>query len=107
MEQLLHLLFQIEAIESSLHAAQGREAEDRQAELRLLLDQLPKPFRDQYEWLRTWTSYPIARLRNRACTGCGAIYPEDHAFVVANESKVTYCEHCLRILLLRDLALVA
>lgn len=110
MESVLQILFEIEAIESDLKAGQEGQAEEsqgRQAQLNLLLDQLPKPIRDQYQWLRTWTPYPIARLRNRACTGCGGTYPESHAFVAANEPQVTHCEHCLRILLLRDLALVA
>ncbi len=103
----LHILFQIEAIESALHDTQGGDATERQAEIDLLLEQLPQSLRDQYRWLRTWTFYPLARLRNRACTGCGGTYPEKHAFVVTNEPRVTYCEHCLRILVLRDLALVA
>jgi predicted nucleic acid-binding Zn-ribbon protein len=87
-------------------AQEGRPEEARAA-LILLLDELPQAIRDQYQWLRTWTFYPIARLRNRACTGCGGTYPESHAFVVGDEKKVTHCEHCLRILVLRDLALVA
>ena len=107
MESLISLLFQIESIESALAGHQALDADQARAELSLCQAQLPKPIRDQYEWLRTWTCYPIARLRNRSCTGCGAHYPEDHAFVVANETRVTYCEHCLRILLIRDLGLVA
>jgi predicted nucleic acid-binding Zn-ribbon protein len=107
VESLQDLLFQIEAIESGLQGIQSGETEEGQSELGVLLEQLPQPIRDQYRWLRTWTFYPIARLRNRACTGCGGSYPVSHAFVVANETRVTYCEHCLRILLLRDLALVA
>lgn len=107
MDSLISLLFQIETIETALAGAQGLEAEEARAQLSLLLAQLPKPIRDQYEWLRTWTSYPIARLRSRTCTGCGAVYPEDHAFIMAHETRVTYCEHCLRVLLIRDLGLVA
>ncbi len=107
MDSLLNLLFQIESIEACLAGADGPQADEARARLSLILAQLPKPIRDQYEWLRTWTCYPIARLRNRACTGCGAHYPDDHAFVVASETRVTYCEHCLRILLIRDLGLVA
>jgi predicted nucleic acid-binding Zn-ribbon protein len=107
MDSLVHVLFQIESIEVSLPGATSLEVDEARAQLTLLIGQLPKPVRDQYEWLRTWTAYPIARLRRRACTGCAATYPEDHAFVIANETQVTYCEHCLRILLLKDLALVA
>ena len=107
MDDLIHILFQIETLEGGLPGATGHDADEARAQLVLLIAQLPKPIRDQYEWLRTWTAYPIARLRGRACTGCGASYPEDHSFVVTSETKVTYCEHCLRILLLRDLALVA
>jgi predicted nucleic acid-binding Zn-ribbon protein len=110
VESLLQILFEIEAIESDLklgQEGQSEEAEARLAHLKLLLDQLPKPIRDQYQWLRTWTPYPIARLRNRACTGCAGTYPESHAFVAAHVPQVTHCEHCLRILVLRDLALVA
>lgn len=107
MDSLVHVLFQIESIEIALPGATSLEIEEGRAQLMLLIGQLPKPIRDQYEWLRTWTAYPIARLRGRACTGCAASYAEDHAFVVANETQVTYCEHCLRILLLKDLALVA
>jgi predicted nucleic acid-binding Zn-ribbon protein len=107
MESLQQLLFQIEIIERRLPGARGGKAEAALADLTLLLCQLPKPVRDQYEWLRNWTWYPIARLRSRACTGCGATYPDDHSFVTTNEGKVTFCEHCLRILILKDLALVA
>jgi predicted nucleic acid-binding Zn-ribbon protein len=107
MESQIRTLYRIETIEASLHAAPMPEASELVQELDGLITRLPVSLRQQYEWLRTWTRYPIARLRQGACTGCGARYDRQHAFLHAHEQQVTYCEHCLRILLLNDLELVA
>ncbi len=107
MDHQIDLLYRIEFIETSVHGAPLPEAEKLVARLDTLIADLPPSLREQYEWLRSWTRYPIARLRQGTCTGCGATYSEEHAFMHASQSQVTYCEHCLRILLLNDLVLVA
>jgi predicted nucleic acid-binding Zn-ribbon protein len=107
METHIKLLYKIEDIEVRIHGAPIEEAEELVRQLERLIGELPTSLREQYEWLRSWTRYPIARLRQGSCTGCGASYDREHAFVRASASQVTYCEHCLRILLLNDLELVA
>jgi predicted nucleic acid-binding Zn-ribbon protein len=107
MDSQIKLLYQIEGIEVRVQSAPIQEAEQLVKQLEGLITELPTSLREQYEWLRSWTRYPIARLRQGSCTGCGAGYDRDHAFLQAARSQVTYCEHCLRILLLKDLELVA
>ena len=107
MDPQIALLYRIEDIEARVHGAPFPEAEQMVNQLESMITDLTPALREQYEWLRSWTRYPIARLRQGTCTGCGATYNEDHAFLRASSSQVTYCEHCLRILLLNDLVLVA
>ncbi|MGD8396029.1 MAG: hypothetical protein PVF43_11190 [Candidatus Eiseniibacteriota bacterium] len=107
MDSQIRSLYRIERLETELHRAPLPEASKLVEELEGLITRLPASLRQQYEWLRTWTRYPVARLRQGACTGCGAHYDHRHAFLHAHERQVTYCEHCLRILLLNDLELVA
>ncbi len=107
MDQHIDLLFRIENIEAELVGLEPTNAELRVNELEGLIQDLPTPLREQYEWLRSWTRYPIARLRARACTGCNAEYGTDHAYLQVSHPQLAYCEHCMRILLLRDLRVVA
>jgi predicted nucleic acid-binding Zn-ribbon protein len=107
MQSDMEILLRIEGTEARLLTSPRPQADVMVSELETLMEALPGALRERYTWASTWTRHPIARLRSGSCTGCTLSYSDNHPFLHVVEPHVTYCQHCKRILLLRDLILSA